>query len=330
MNTYLDRIGRIGSETTDLVSVYGGTSFGSNPTVEQALELANLRWEVGIESLTTAQSRKRVKDNVLALVRLDNKEVLSTINSAKRPIQNRVCFAFLDTLREFEYGQIITAGELNGGRIVYMVMRLGSFEVVPGDVVEQHLLVANIHDVGMDFVIKLVPLRLASLTQLDFELHDLVVSDTSVPTNVPEADYVLSLAAANFGGVEKAFIHMANTRLSRQELDAVVYDILEVPESEPYAWEKGWLDRQPHWVGKKAIIDQLLIQGKGSDIPGTRGTLWAVYNAIASYADHYRSIRGVAGKPDLRFEVKLFGETAKLKLRAFEVCMRRSRCMVAA
>ena len=56
-------------------------------------------------------------------------------------------------------------------------------------------------------------------------------------------------------------------------------------------------------------------KGRGNDLPGVAGTLWAAYNGIAEMIDHGQSRR----TPDQHLEHIWFGNGHVLKVRAFQV-----------
>ena len=58
--------------------------------------------------------------------------------------------------------------------------------------------------------------------------------------------------------------------------------------------------------------------GRGTDIPGVRGTAWGAVNSATEYDQHIRSRRG-ADKDDNRSHAVLFGDSAELSVRAMEL-----------
>ena len=59
----------------------------------------------------------------------------------------------------------------------------------------------------------------------------------------------------------------------------------------------------------------LFSRGKGNDMPGVVGSLWAAYNGITEMIDHGRSKR----TPDQHLEHIWFGGGCSIKVRAFEI-----------
>ena len=63
-------------------------------------------------------------------------------------------------------------------------------------------------------------------------------------------------------------------------------------------------------------MDHLRTAGAGMDLPGVKGSLWAVFNAVLEYVDHYERI----GLPGV--STTLFGPGAALKRRAFDLAVK--------
>jgi hypothetical protein len=64
---------------------------------------------------------------------------------------------------------------------------------------------------------------------------------------------------------------------------------------------------------------KLFTKGRGNDVAGVAGTLWAAYNGIAEMIDHGRNRR----TRDQHLEHIWFGSGYTLKVRAFEVAKRQ-------
>jgi len=60
---------------------------------------------------------------------------------------------------------------------------------------------------------------------------------------------------------------------------------------------------------------QLRDSGKGTEIPGIRGTLWGALNAVTEYSDFYSSSDGPMPAS------VLLGEGASFKTRAYQLAM---------
>ena len=58
-------------------------------------------------------------------------------------------------------------------------------------------------------------------------------------------------------------------------------------------------------------------QGRGNRMPGVEGTLWAAFNGVTEWLDH----RKTRQNENQRLSSSWFGETARVKSRAYAVAM---------
>ena len=66
-------------------------------------------------------------------------------------------------------------------------------------------------------------------------------------------------------------------------------------------------------------IFELMETGAGTSIPGVKGTLWGVYNALTEFSDHVKRVRITEGSnnQEARFVNALFGTGATFKADAY-------------
>jgi hypothetical protein len=62
-------------------------------------------------------------------------------------------------------------------------------------------------------------------------------------------------------------------------------------------------------------VTQKFEHGRGNDMPGVKGTLWAAFNGVTEYVDYTRTTRGGS---DSRAKSLLFGSGATLKQKAWD------------
>ena len=74
----------------------------------------------------------------------------------------------------------------------------------------------------------------------------------------------------------------------------------------------------------RMTLNRLFEEGMGADIPQTRRTAFAAFNAVTEYVDHHKTTRGRddADRTAKRIESSLFGAGADLKVRAFDLALR--------
>ena len=97
---------------------------------------------------------------------------------------------------------------------------------------------------------------------------------------------MLGLVRAQFGELESAFKRMAQVQVDQHRLHEYFRRVFAEPrrsaDEERYqrALEQARRDRD--------AAEEYFIQGRGNDMKGVQGTLWAAYNGVAEYVDYGR------------------------------------------
>lgn len=305
----------------DIGSVYGGTTIAGEATVEEALVLAGLDFNV---KLVPATYNGKSLDDRFYVVREDTDQALDVVGSRFKPIQNREAFRFVDRLVGEGAAVISSAGALYNGRMTWFDLNLGSFEVGM-DLVRKHLLIVNYHDGSSKLKMKALPERPRCQNALDYMLRDrkysFEIAHTASGSGLLErAHHVLEYSDADFQTVADRFNDFALVKMKPSEMDPIIYRALGVEEAqlERVTNHADEMTRTPNWVSQHEKVRELIFSGPGSQ--GVSGTLWGVFNGINSFFDHGRSVRNEANKPDVRLDSRMFGHSAKGKRLAFKVC----------
>lgn len=132
-----------------------GTVVEEAPTTEEALQLANMNWNINqsngvrghMSNGDTFNSDKWVLN-----VRSDTSEVLGCVSDGFQPIQNKELATFCEELSMDSVVKAESAGSLLGGRKVWFLLKTDTFNVGPkDDPVTPYILVANGHDGSLSF-----------------------------------------------------------------------------------------------------------------------------------------------------------------------------------
>ena len=110
--------------------------------------------------------------------------------------------------------------------------------------------------------------------------------------------------------MEKVCQAMLHRKLNDDEARAYLCDVIPCPV--PLKDRKAL----PRWVGtdREGCFQQFK-KGKGNNLPGIGGTMWAAYNGVTDYYDHFRSY-GLRGDGN-RMAGALFGRGLAMKNRAY-------------
>jgi phage/plasmid-like protein (TIGR03299 family) len=295
-----------------------GEYVGEEPVLSSdALKLAGLDWEVEEHPLTLAGHTQPIPDKA-AIIRKDNYVHLGVVGRVYRPLQNREAFAFMDVLVAEGQMRYHTAGSLRGGKKVWMLGQIASFDAVPGDRVDQFLLGYNQHDGQGAFRIFFTAVRVvcANTARLALEQdgrRGVAIRHTpGMCRRVNDASQLLGLARKSHENYRELIVVLARTRLRGAAAEEVVKELIPLP-----------IGKNPtRALNTRRRILSLYDHGRGQDIPGVRGTAWALYNAVTEYTNYRRTTRrGQAG----RFEAALFGTGHNLVERATKALVREAR-----
>jgi hypothetical protein len=109
-----------------------GTILNQAPSLEDALRLGGLDFEVEVRPLYTRQQPAPALPDVFtyeragdafATVRTDRESVLGIVSGRYQPLQNRDAFGVLEPLLDAGLASLETGGTLRGGRDVWMLSR---------------------------------------------------------------------------------------------------------------------------------------------------------------------------------------------------------------
>ncbi len=116
--------------------------------------------------------------------------------------------------------------------------------------------------------------------------------------------------------MEQDFKRMAGLRLGGREL--ATYLAAVFPEPRPSAVKS----RPVESLREQALLHRqqsarLAAEGKGNDVEGVRGTLWAAYNGVTEYLDHLWGKFKGEGDRARRLNSLWFGRGHQMKSRAY-------------
>jgi len=301
-----------------------GHSVADAHTASDALAKAGLDWSVREKHLEISEpfGENRIVKSHKAIVRQDSGDVLGVVGARYQPIQNAESFEWLTSALGHSIGSraisLETAGELRGGRIVWMLallpneLRVGATD----DVIKRYLLVCNSHDGSKAFRALITPIRVICQNTLTLALRDgsgvHLRHTQNAMSRIPEAIRILGLAEAGFQTMQTQVDALARVRMDSRRVvryfDAVVRGTEENSEQ------------------KKEIRSKLVanMDDDRQRMRGITGTLWAAFNAATQYADWERPVRGKTAdrQNHNRLNSIWFGSSAEFKRRAWTEALR--------
>lgn len=290
-----------------------GTYVGENNlTAVEALKAAGLDWEVEkipyprvlasgevVASKTSFEIRRKT----------DEKE-LGAVGPGYDPLQPVECFDFLDGV--IEGGEVLyhTAGSLEGGSCIWALAKVmrDPLEVVPGDVVEDFLLISTRFDGRGSTKVIFTPTRVVCCNTLAWALQGAKSTfslrhTTNQRTKLEDARKALGLAEKQRDSFAEAAKFLSAKQLTSRAQDAFLEHLFPSDGDGPVPTRTANMRQE---------VKNLIVGGKGQDIPGVKGTAWAGLNGLTEYTNHHRTSPGDSE----RIKSVWFGSGKKLAMQA--------------
>lgn len=214
-----------------------------------------------------------------------------------------------------------TAGALGDGEKVWMLAKLpGEIRVRDSvDVTEQYLLLSNSHDGSSSLRVFFTPIRVVCANTLGVAErrgrgHGVsVIHKGNLEAKVAEAQEILGLAKRFYDNLEDRINRLAWHYPTTEQLESYFQTL--------YPDRRGTKSRRAENVRNELF--RLFENGRGQNLPETKLTTWAAFNAITEFVDHHRSTRGRTDqeRASNRLESAWFGSGARLKRQAWDLAL---------
>lgn len=307
-----------------------GISLAQPATLDEALKVGGLNWEVGDMDIMTADDPPSPVSKRKALVRLDrppgdHRRVLGVVHLGFTPVQNRAAGMLFDAI--FGHGKRAyhTGGYLGDGEVIWLLAKIDrTLRVGREDIVEPYALMANSHDGSMAFNIRLTTIRVVCQNTLAMAIHQRLGEQFrrphqgSITQHAQAAQEFFKATQLELDSVASTFTQLSERPCPNDVFLTILNALLPEPkkprnsERSPgllRAWEKRVADVRE----ARRKISELRETGKGQRMDGSRGTFWGVLNAVLEYVDHHREVEGSP------VSYALLGNGMDLKVRAFEL-----------
>ncbi|OPZ30038.1 MAG: hypothetical protein BWZ02_00869 [Lentisphaerae bacterium ADurb.BinA184] len=312
-----------------------GKRLNSPPTAEEAIKAAGLDWTVARAPLFYHESVEQtgVVRGHYAIVPTEGwtkreRPVFGVVTEQYQPLQNVEAFSFFDPLIDGGQATYETAGALGEGERVWVLTKLAGDGIRVGrggeDAVGRYLLLSNSHDGRSAVQVKFTPIRVVCNNTLTLALKRgpcLKVEHTrEMKRRLELAKQLLVEIIDGYAEIEQAFKRFATTPLGDKELHAYL-DAVFPPPTPPASPKKESAARYEAECERAKRHRGCCMELFGTwrnRLPGTAGTLWAAYNSVTEYVDHYY----VAGNsralsPSGRLQSMWFGRGSLTKAVAF-------------
>ncbi len=271
---------------------YGGTS---PLTAKETMELARLDWRVALHPAAVEIDNQIYKSNdILHIVRDRDHKILGTVTDSYKPIQNSEAFEFLDSVVD-SIGQLryVTAGSIDGGKRVWLLAQIksevGNLEPLVGDKVNSYLLLTSGHDGKNCLRAKFTTIRVVCQNTLNAALRtgEAGISIKHVGDHtrkVKQARELLGLATEELEAIRKSFKWLSEQKVDNTFANKFLETLVPIKEN---ATEMA-ITRAENMRNQ---FYKLIMNGRGTHIPGVSGSRWGLLNAVTEYNQHERTFR---------------------------------------
>ena len=278
----------------------------------EAIEKAGLDWTVSLRPVATFDRANETEGNLIdipdtfATVRDSDDSVLGVVGNRYTPVQNQECFSFLDTVLPDFDAKYETAGSLDGGRIVWVLLNLGKDVVVGQDKTIPYLLMTNSHDGSMGIKALTTPIRVVCQNTLTFALNNFATQFSfrhtqRVHDRIEQGRNSLELSYKYIDGFQEEVERLIDQQVSNDKYQEIIDSLFPVPELKD--------DESNVVVNTKARETQGILWNnfENPEFDEHKGTAWSVVNAISNYELWSAPIRN--GERDVRIMQKTITQT---------------------
>lgn len=265
-------------------------------TAEQAMTEAHLGgWNVRkspafttVNGLTVPMTGRFaiIRSNPIKRAQVD---YLGDVGGKFTIIQNEEHAAFLNALVDESGAHFETAGALDGGRKVFITMKLpGHMRVGGVDAVDTYLVAVNSHDGSGSFTLMITPVRVVCQNTLNLALSNCTqkfkIRHTKGATAaVAKAREALELTFAYLGEFQETAERLINTTMTQVQFEEIIRNEFGAAADAAPATVTRTANQieKMEWLFAEACTQENVCH-----------TAWAGLNALTEWFDHYAPVRG--------------------------------------
>ncbi len=270
-----------------------GVVVGQAMTIEEALILGGLNWEVKIDPLEVATYMGPVPiPNKYVTFRIDSKDgyvPLGIVGGNYEPIQNQTVIETLSLVADMTEGSIETIGALKNGSRIFATIKLDSGYKVGGvDAVDTYLLATSSHDGSVKFTILTTPVRVVCANTLRLATKKMKTNWTVKHTT--KSDLLINEIKAERQLINDSIIEFNSIAERLADINITDY------QAEKFAEHIFGLEGKE--TGAKRIAEEriagLLDVYKNSTYQaGIVNNGWGLYNGYTEYLEYFRPLKNM-------------------------------------
>jgi phage/plasmid-like protein (TIGR03299 family) len=295
-----------------------GTQLAGPATSAEAIKAAGLDWKVRKIPLFAIEGTGVVPVPQYFGVAPDDRwgksdcPVFGIVGKDYHPLQNVEAFEFFDSIVGEKVAMYHTAGALGKGEHVWILAKLpGGMEITSADVLDKYVLLSTGHDGRTCVRVILTPVRVVCQNTLTIALETgkeiaRAYHTRTLNQQLDSTRRKIQTLIKGFETMQTALRAMAKRKMDVAAATAYIERIFPIPED--------LADKEvPAWILEdRANCVHLFHHGLGNDDARSKETLWAAYNGVTEYVDHWRD----RGERQHMYTVCL-GRGFQIKSRAF-------------
>lgn len=265
-----------------------------------------------VEKVPLVTADKQQKTNFFAIRRIEDNKILGEVGKNYVVLQNVDSFQWFAPWLKAKQAKLHTAGSLREGSRVWVQAKLNldPMKIIGADVVIKYILLSHSHDGSLAVRAGFTAQRAVCENTLSMA-HSSSASkllrlkhSKNLHSNLENIRDTMNLINAEFEATAEQYRLLVRKDINQKDLQKYLKLVFKVEDIST---------RQQNIFGE---IINLFENGKGNNVPGVRGTLWAAYNGVTDYLSH------VAGRnADNRLNSLLFGANAKMNHHALTVAL---------
>lgn len=262
-----------------------GEKLDAPPTIQEAITLAGLDWEVGLKDLFTAEGQQVP---ARATYRKTDNSILGVVGPRYTPLQNADAFDWFQPFVDSGLVGLHTAGSLQEGKKVWVLAEINreTSEIVTGDEIAKFIMLSNSHDGTTAIRVGFTPIRIVCANTLAMA-HNSKASKLirvrhtqSSRVNLDNLREIMDVVNAEFEATAEQFRFLASRKYNYSDIRKYVKTVLGV--------EKVQDSDLP--TRTKNTMDSIfgMIENERQSVGGMRGTYWAAYNGVNEYLNYHQ------------------------------------------
>lgn len=256
-----------------------------------------------------------VRDNPVISGQID---VLGNVGNFYHCIQNEELTGLLEALVDESGAEFETAGAIDGGRKVFVTMKMpGTAKVGGVDKVDSYLAALTSHDGTMPTTLMVTPIRIVCQNTLNLafkgadHMHKVRHRVRAGASMVQQAREALEFTFGFIDGFQEQAEQLINTTLTQSQFETIIHREFGA-QGKPLATVTRTQNK----------LDQMAeLFADAHTQKGIRDTAWAGLNALTEWHDHFSPVRANGGN-DLESRSKKALFDPSFKNRALQLMMK--------